>query len=132
MAKKKRIAELYAQLEQHVPDFMTLGTEELVDWLKDRYEWLSATQGATHQSLADAANMPKGTVDRILAGKYRDFRWSTIQPLIAVMLRQDAPAEKIEPGNVEQVEDAQQLLDHIVQVEASRDKGIGNILTYLV
>jgi len=140
-----RVAEAYASIEERAPDLMSLTSDELIDWCIMRYERLKATRGLTHQALADMANMPKGTVDRLLAGNYRDFKYSTIQPLIAAMLGQDEPAPEIDAGDAEQVEEAQellmgyqmtlkeknsqipQLLDHIERLEAANEKRISDI-----
>jgi len=141
---KSRISEAYAQIEEKVPEFMSMSSDQLIEWCLIRYERLKITQGLTHQALADAANMPKGTVDRILAGNYRDFKYSTIQPLIAAMLRQHDPVPEIVPEE-ESVEEAQellvgyqmtlrekneqipQLLDHIVRMEDAHANMISDI-----
>ncbi len=141
---KTRISEAYAQIEEKVPDFMSLTSDQLIEWCIVRYDRLKISRGLTHQALADAANMPKGTVDRLLAGNYRDFKYSTIQPLISAMLRQDEPVPDIVPQE-DAVEEAQellvgyqmtlrekneqipQLLDHIVRMENTHSKTISEL-----
>jgi len=129
---RARLSEAYAQIEEKIPNFMSLTSDELIDWCIVRYERLKATHGLTHQALAEAANMPKGTVDRLLAGNYRDFKYSTIQPLISAMLRQDEPVIEIEPEDAEQVEEAQELLIGYQMTLREKNSQIPQLLEHIV
>lgn len=140
------INEAYAQIEEKVPEFMNMTSDQLIDWCIVRYERLKTVHGLTHQALANEANMPKGTVDRILAGNYHDFKYSTIQPLIAAMLRQNDPIpDPVPAGKDSAVDDVQellvgyrialrekdeqipQLLEHIVQMDGMHAKAIEDL-----
>ena len=55
---------------------------ELISWCKER----KSSLGLSNQKLADLSGVPQGTIDRILSGSYSEFRYSSIRPLIAVLL----------------------------------------------
>ena len=128
MIKKTNIPEVYVEVEASVPKFMSLSSDELLQWCINRYNRLKITEGMTHQILADLANMPKGTVDRILSGNYKGYRYDTIQPLVAVLLGQDDPVPEIDPGDETQVQDLQETLEGYQLVLQEKNEHIPQML----
>jgi len=75
-----------------LPDILSLNSKELIEWCNSRKK-------ASHISNAKLANMtgvPEGTIDRILTGKNLEFRYSTIQPIIRLLIgyNEDIPKDK--------------------------------------
>jgi len=128
LIKKTNIPEVYVEVEASVPKFMSLSSDELLQWCINRYNRLKITEGMTHQILADLANMPKGTVDRILSGNYKGYRYDTIQPLVAVLLGQDDPVPEIDPGDETQVQDLQETLEGYQLVLQEKNEHIPQML----
>ena len=64
------------------PKIMSLKPNELIDWCNSRRKEM----GISKAKLADLTNVPESTLDRILSGKNPEFRYSTVQPIVAVLL----------------------------------------------
>ena len=77
------------ELNIGLPEIMSLKPEELISWCRERKKAL----GISNAKLADMSDVPIGTIDRIMAGKYNEFRYSSIQPIIAVLIgfREETP-----------------------------------------
>ena len=65
-----------------VPNIMTLNSGDLIEWMRNRKKSL----GLTNAKLSELSNVPEGTIDRILSQHYTEFRYSSIQPLMAVLI----------------------------------------------
>lgn len=65
-----------------ITSIITLNPSELIKWCRQRKQ----TLGYSNQKLADLSGVPIGTIDRILAGKYTEYKYSSIQPIVAVLL----------------------------------------------
>lgn len=65
-----------------LPKIENLNSREMIEWVRQRKQML----GLSNARLAELSGVPIGTVDRLLAGKYTEFRYSTIQPIIVVLL----------------------------------------------
>ncbi len=93
--------------EAYLPHVMSLNPQDLIKWCKNRKRSL----GLSNQRLADESGVPLGTIDRIMAGKYTEFRYSSIQPIVTVLIgiREDTP----KPENA----DAQQVQDYYDTIE---------------
>lgn len=91
----------------YLPQVMSLNPTELINWCRNRKKFL----GISNQKIAEQTGVPVGTVDRIMAGKYTEFRYSSIQPLVALLIgiREDTP----KPENA----DAQQVQDYYDTIE---------------
>lgn len=91
----------------YLPNVMSLNPSELINWCRNRKQFL----GLSNQRLADQSGVPVGTIDRIMAGKYMEFRYSSIQPIVAVLIgiREETP----KPENT----DAQQAQDYYDTIE---------------
>ncbi len=61
----------------------SLPPEDLSEWCLRRKNALSLT----NQNIADLANISKRTVDRFFAADVRDFRFSSVQPIIFALLQ---------------------------------------------
>ncbi len=61
---------------------MSMVPGEMIKWCKERKTLL----GISNQKLAELSGVPLGTVDRILSGSYNEFRYSSIQPIVAVLI----------------------------------------------
>ena len=87
--------------EDYMPHVMSLNPAELINWCRNRKQFL----GLSNQRLAEQSGVPVGTIDRIMAGKYTEFRYSSIQPIVTVLIgiREDTP--KPENADAEQVQD---------------------------
>lgn len=60
-----------------------LSPEDLRDWCLKRKVALALT----NQQIADAANISRRTVDRFFAANLRDFRFSSVQPIMLALLQ---------------------------------------------
>lgn len=60
-----------------------LSPEDLRDWCLKRKVALALT----NQQIADAANISRRTVDRFFAADLRDFRFSSVQPIMLALLQ---------------------------------------------
>lgn len=65
------------------PEILTLNPAELIEWCKTRRKQLNISKA----KLAELSNVPESTIDRIFSGKNPEFRYSTVQPIIAVLLQ---------------------------------------------
>lgn len=87
--------------DDYLPQIMSLNPSDLINWCKNRKTFL----GLSNQRLAEQSGVPVGTIDRIMAGKYTEFRYSSIQPIVAVLIgiREDTP--KPEDADEQQIQD---------------------------
>ena len=63
-------------------NIMNLNPSELIKWCRSRKQ----TLGYSNQKLSDATGVPIGTIDRIMAGRYTEYKYSSIQPIVAFLL----------------------------------------------
>ena len=68
--------------EQYNPELHTLNPRQLIEWCNTRCK----DKGISHQKLSAETGVPEGTLDRILSGKNPEFRYSTVQPIIAYLI----------------------------------------------
>lgn len=64
------------------PNFITMNAHDLLEWCKKRTHYL----GLSHAKLAEMAKMSKGTIDRLFAGDYGDYKYETMRPLIRALV----------------------------------------------
>lgn len=74
-------------------DIFTLTPSEIVKWCQEQKDAL----GYSNAKISELSGVPVGTVDRIMAGKYSEYKYSSIQPMVACLLGygEDTP----EPDN---------------------------------
>ena len=67
----------------------SLNPRELIDWCNARCR----EKRISRAKLAEVTGVPESTLDRILTGKNPEFRYSTIQPIIAYLIefRKETP-----------------------------------------
>lgn len=84
--------------DNNLPQVMSMNPTDLIKWCKNRKQFL----GLSNQRLSEESGVPVGTIDRIMAGKYTEFRYSSIQPVISVLLgiNEDTP----KPENADSVQ----------------------------
>lgn len=73
---------------------MTLNPHELIEWCNMRRKEM----GISKAKLAEISLVPESTLDRILSGKNPEFRYSTVQPIVAALLQvnEDIPAPDLD------------------------------------
>ena len=81
-----------------LPDIMSLNAGDLIEWMRNRKVEL----GLTNCKLAELSNVPEGTIDRILSKRYTEFRYSSIQPLMAVLIGLQEEIPEPDPKDEEQ------------------------------
>ena len=77
---------------------MAMSTEELIMWCRQRKKLL----GYSNQKLSEIADVPQGTVDRIMAGKYTEFKYSSIRPIIVALIGFEEETPEPKPGDSKQ------------------------------
>lgn len=65
-----------------LPDILSLNSKDLIDWCNSRKKQMHLSNA----KLAKATGVPEGTIDRILTGKNLEFRYSTIQPIVKLLI----------------------------------------------
>ena len=63
-------------------NIVTLNPSELIKWCKVRKKELELSNA----DIAEKTGVPVGTIDRILSGNYSEFKYSSIQPVISLLL----------------------------------------------
>ena len=91
----------------YIPQILSLNPTDLINWCKTRKQSL----GLSNQRLAEQSGVPVGTIDRIMAGRYMEFRYSSIQPIVSVLIgfKEETPL----PENA----DEQQVQDYYETIE---------------
>lgn len=77
---------------------INLNPSDIVKWCRDRKKSL----GLSNQKLADLSGVPIGTIDRIMSGNYTEFKYSSIQPIVATLLGQHEETPEPKKENDEQ------------------------------
>ncbi|MCQ2452697.1 MAG: hypothetical protein MJ075_06150 [Oscillospiraceae bacterium] len=87
-------------IEDYLPQIMSLNPTDLIEWCRKRKQFL----GLSNQRLAEQSGVPVGTIDRIMAGKYTEYRYSSIQPIVAVLIGIQEDTPKPENADAQQVQ----------------------------
>lgn len=66
----------------NMPDILSLNSKDLIDWCNNRKKEMHLSNA----KLANLTGVPEGTIDRILTGKNLEFRYSTIQPIVKLLI----------------------------------------------
>lgn len=61
----------------------SMNYEQFVTWMKSEM----IEQNMSHQKLADQANVPKATIDSIIAGRQRDIGFYTLAAIVRVLMK---------------------------------------------
>lgn len=62
--------------------YLNLDPVNIVRWCND----LKKQLGYSNARISELSGVPIGTVDRIMAGRYPEFKYSSIQPIISVLI----------------------------------------------
>lgn len=65
------------------PNFMTMGTAELIEWCNARRKQLP---GLTYDKIVEATGLSKGTVSGFFGGTHADYRIETIRPILKLLV----------------------------------------------
>lgn len=79
------------------PEIYTLNPTQLIEWCKQRRKEL----GISKAKLAEMSNVPESTIDRIFSGKNPEFRYSSVQPIITILLQnnEELPEPNLDDEN---------------------------------
>lgn len=86
-------------------NLLILNPMELIKWCKNRKQ----TLGLSNSKLSELSGVPIGTIDRIMSGNYTEYRYSSVQPLLSILLGH----EKETPQPNQQNEQEQYYYDTI-------------------
>ena len=111
--------------QDYLPQVMSLNPSDLINWCRNRKQFL----GLSNQRLADQSGVPVGTIDRIMAGKYTEFRYSSIQPVVSVLIgfKEDTP--KPETADSQQVQDYYDTIEGYKLVVENKNHMIDELKT---
>lgn len=66
-----------------IPQILSFSAVDLLQWCKERKKFLNLSNA----EIAEKANVPKGTVDRLFSShEYTEYRFSSIQPIICLLI----------------------------------------------
>lgn len=79
-------------MPENINNIITLNPSEIVKWCRERKESLHYSNA----KLSELSGVPIGTIDRIMAGKYTEYKYSSIQPIVSCLLGygEDTPEPK--------------------------------------
>ena len=93
--------------EDYLPQIMSLNPSDLIKWCRNRKQFL----GVSNQRIAEQTGVPVGTIDRIMAGKYTEFRYSSIQPVVAMLIGIEEETPKPEIADAQQIQDYYDIIE---------------------
>ena len=96
---------------------MTLPLKELLAWCKETKKRL----GITNNKISEMTGIPIGTLERIMAGKVEDAKFSTIQPIVAALL-EFTPGVTCPDDDALSAAHLRQRLTELTRVETEKEK----------
>ena len=96
---------------------MTLPLKELLAWCKETKKRV----GITNNKISEMTGIPIGTLERIMAGKVEDAKFSTIQPIVAALL-QFTPGVTCPDDDALSAAHLRQRLTELTRVESEKEK----------
>lgn len=96
---------------------MTLPLKELLAWCKETKKRV----GITNTKISEMTGIPIGTLERIMAGKVEDAKFSTIQPIVAALL-QFTPGVTCPDDDALSAAHLRQRLTELTRVESEKEK----------
>ena len=63
-------------------DRFLLNPQDLISWCRQRKKALNLS----NQKLSELSNVPIGTIDRVMSGNYNEFKYSSIQPIVSILI----------------------------------------------
>lgn len=101
-------------------DVFTLNPSEIVKWCKERKE----TLGYSNKKISELTNVPIGTIDRILAGKYTEFKYSSIQPILSCLIGYEEQTPKPKTNDKDQANYYYETIEGYKLVVENKNKQI--------
>lgn len=96
---------------------MTLPLKELLAWCKETKKRV----GITNTKISETTGIPIGTLERIMAGKVEDAKFSTIQPIVAALL-EFTPGVTCPDDDALSAAHLRQRLTELTRVESEKEK----------
>lgn len=96
---------------------MTLPLKELLAWCKETKKRV----GITNTKISEMTGIPIGTLERIMAGKVEDAKFSTIQPIVAALL-EFTPGVTCPDDDALSAAHLRQRLTELTRVESEKEK----------
>lgn len=98
------------------PKILSLKPNELIDWCNNRKKEMKLSNA----KLAELTGVPEGTLDRIFTGKNPEFRYSTIQPIVAFLIgiQEDVPKNETSEFYVDTIDGYKLIIEnknHIIE-----------------
>lgn len=92
------------------PDILNLSAKELIEWCNERKKQM----GLSNAKLAKLTNVPEGTLDRIFTGKNPEFRYSTIQPIVSLLVgyKEETPQDETSDFYTNTIDGYKLILDN--------------------
>ena len=106
------------------PNFMAMSPEMLAKWIDSRMKVL----GMTNQKLADLAQVAKGTIDTVRAGKRGNFEFETMRRIMKALVGESWGGD---PCPYPPSEDGERLLDKVITLEGENQTLIEKCETLL-
>lgn len=85
-------------MPEGLEQIMALSSQELIKWCRERKK----TLGLSNHKLAERSNVPIGTIDRIMSGNYSEYKYSSIQPILSVLIEFNKDTPEPEPESESQ------------------------------
>lgn len=94
----------------NMPDILSLNSKELIEWCNQRKKEMHLSNA----KLANLTGVPEGTIDRILTGKNLEFRYSTVQPIIKLLIGidEDVPINETKDYYTETIEGYKMIVNN--------------------
>ena len=96
---------------------MTLPLKDLLDWCRKTKKII----GITNNKISEMTGIPIGTLERIMAGKIDDAKFSSIQPIVAALL-EFTPGVTCPDDDALSAAHLRQRLTELARVEEEKEK----------
>lgn len=107
-----------------LPHLISLHPEELIEWCI----WRKKCLHLSNADIAEKTNVPKGTIDRLFSAKNTEFRYSTMQPVVLMLLGVDQEATTC--GNSIPEENRETI--EVLKAQVTRERSIAQSRAKLV
>lgn len=109
-----------------LPDILSLNSKDLIDWCNSRKKEMHISNA----KLASLTNVPEGTIDRILTGKNLEFRYSTIQPIVKLLIgiNEETPTDESVDYYAETIEGYKLIIKNKNQIIHEQQRAYQTIL----
>ena len=86
--------------KEKLPEILSLNSGDLIEWMKKR----KVEMGLSNAKLAELSGVPEGTIDRIMSKHYTEFRYSSVQPIMSVLIGVNNEIPEPDPSDTDQNE----------------------------